>query len=195
MYSYCFKAAENYRDIFKLIYVTEIERFNSCLYFYYINNGIDPLAVIVDLSRVLLLLKKDRVIQSCLKNYRTELSKQKDTGELYYLRVNLVLLALLNQADKSGLSLLIYYLGFIVKVKVRSVYGHLIYYCLQDRSRAGSFRSRQGTMTWVGEACSGVILPPVYNIQIGCSFGRVQAFYSYVDWSATPESIITQIGQ
>ena len=29
-----------------------MERFNSCLYFYYINNRINPLTVAVDLSRV-----------------------------------------------------------------------------------------------------------------------------------------------
>jgi len=32
--------------------VTEIERFNSRLYFYYINNRINPLTVAIDLSRV-----------------------------------------------------------------------------------------------------------------------------------------------
>ena len=31
---------------------TKIERFNSRLYFYYINNGINPLTIAVDLSRV-----------------------------------------------------------------------------------------------------------------------------------------------
>ena len=31
---------------------TKIERFNSYLYFYYINNRIDPLTIAVDLSRV-----------------------------------------------------------------------------------------------------------------------------------------------
>ena len=38
--------------MFQLIYITEIECFNSCLYFYYINNRIDPLTIIVDLNRV-----------------------------------------------------------------------------------------------------------------------------------------------
>jgi len=58
MYFYCLKAAKNYKDIFKLIRATEIERFNSCLYFYYINNRIDPLTVIVDLSRVSFIIKE-----------------------------------------------------------------------------------------------------------------------------------------
>jgi hypothetical protein len=52
MYSYCLKAAKNYKDVFKLMRMTKIERFNSCSYFYYVNNGIDPLTITVDLSRV-----------------------------------------------------------------------------------------------------------------------------------------------
>ena len=52
MYSYCLRAIKNYKDVFQLIHVTKIERFNSRLYFYYINNRINPLAVVVDLSRV-----------------------------------------------------------------------------------------------------------------------------------------------
>ena len=52
MHSYCLKAVENYKDVFKLIYITKKKRFNSRLYFYYIDNGIDPSAVAVDLSRV-----------------------------------------------------------------------------------------------------------------------------------------------
>ena len=31
---------------------TKIERFNSRLYFYYVNSGINPLIIAVDLSRV-----------------------------------------------------------------------------------------------------------------------------------------------
>jgi len=58
MHSYYLKAAENYRDIFKLICAIEIERFNSCLYFYYINNGIDLSAIIVDLSQVPFIIKE-----------------------------------------------------------------------------------------------------------------------------------------
>ena len=30
-----------------------MERFNSCSYFYYINNEINPLTIIVDLSKLL----------------------------------------------------------------------------------------------------------------------------------------------
>ena len=52
IYFYCFRAVENYKDAFQLIYITKMERFNSRLYFYYIDNGIDLLTVAVDLSRV-----------------------------------------------------------------------------------------------------------------------------------------------
>ena len=52
MHSYYLKAVKNYKEVFQLIYTTKIERFNSRLYFYYINNRIDPLTIIVDLSRV-----------------------------------------------------------------------------------------------------------------------------------------------
>ena len=58
MHFYYFKAAKNYRDTFKLIYIIEIEHFNSHLYFYYINNRINPLAIIVDLSQVPPIIKK-----------------------------------------------------------------------------------------------------------------------------------------
>ena len=36
--------------------ITEMERFNSRLYFYCVNNRIDPLTVAVDLSRVPLVI-------------------------------------------------------------------------------------------------------------------------------------------
>ena len=52
MYFYCLKAAENYKDAFKLIHATEMDRFNSCLYFYCVDNGIDLLTISVDLNRV-----------------------------------------------------------------------------------------------------------------------------------------------
>jgi hypothetical protein len=52
MHSYRLKAAKNYKDTFKLMRATKMERFNSRSYFYYVNNGINPLTVMVDLSRV-----------------------------------------------------------------------------------------------------------------------------------------------
>ena len=52
MHSYYFRAVKNYKDAFQLIYTAEIERFNSRLYFYYINNRINPLTIAVNLSRV-----------------------------------------------------------------------------------------------------------------------------------------------
>ena len=58
MYFYCLKAAKNYKNVFKLMRTIEIDCFNSRLYFYYINNGIDLLTVTVDLSRVPPIIKK-----------------------------------------------------------------------------------------------------------------------------------------
>jgi len=52
MHSYRLRAVKNYKDAFKLMRATEMERFNSRSYFYCINNRIDPLAITVDLSRV-----------------------------------------------------------------------------------------------------------------------------------------------
>ena len=52
IYSYRCKAVENYRDAFQLMCATKIERFNSRLYFYYINSRVNPLTIAVDLSRV-----------------------------------------------------------------------------------------------------------------------------------------------
>ena len=44
--------------MFKLMRIIKIKRFNSRLYFYCINDGIDPLTVVVDLSRVPPIIKK-----------------------------------------------------------------------------------------------------------------------------------------
>ena len=52
MYSYYLKAVRNYKDIFKLIRATKKKRFNSRLYFYYVDNRINSLTIAVDLSRV-----------------------------------------------------------------------------------------------------------------------------------------------
>ena len=56
MYSYRLRAVENYKDAFKLIRATKIERFNSRSYFYYVNSGINPLTITVDLSRLPLVI-------------------------------------------------------------------------------------------------------------------------------------------
>ena len=52
MHSYRLKAVKNYKNVFKLMRATKIERFNSRSYFYYINNRINPLTITVDLSRL-----------------------------------------------------------------------------------------------------------------------------------------------
>ena len=58
MYFYCFKATKNYKNIFKLMRAAEIKRFNSYLYFYYIDNGIKILTIIVNLNRVSPIIKE-----------------------------------------------------------------------------------------------------------------------------------------
>jgi len=58
MYFYYFKAAKNYKYIFQVMHAIKIESFNSCLYFYYINNRIDSLIIIVNLNRVPFITKK-----------------------------------------------------------------------------------------------------------------------------------------
>ena len=56
MHSYYLKAVKNYKDMFQLMRATKIGRFNSRLYFYCVNNGINPLTITVDLSRVPLIV-------------------------------------------------------------------------------------------------------------------------------------------
>jgi len=50
MYFYCLRAVKNYKNAFQLMRATKIERFNSRLYFYYVNHRINPLTITVDLS-------------------------------------------------------------------------------------------------------------------------------------------------
>ena len=59
MYFYYLKTAKNYKDIFKLMRVIEIDYFNSHLYFYYINNRINLLTVIINLSKVPPIIKEE----------------------------------------------------------------------------------------------------------------------------------------
>ena len=60
MHFYYFKATKNYKDAFKLIYIIKIDRFNNYLYFYCINNRINPLTILVNLNRVPPITKKER---------------------------------------------------------------------------------------------------------------------------------------
>jgi len=55
---YYFKAAKNYKNIFKLMRVAKIKYFNSCLYFHCINNRINPLIIIVNLNEVPFIVKE-----------------------------------------------------------------------------------------------------------------------------------------
>ena len=56
MHFYYFRAIKNYKNAFKLIYITKIEHFNSYFYFYYINNKINPLTITVDLNKLPLII-------------------------------------------------------------------------------------------------------------------------------------------
>jgi len=58
MHFYCFKATKNYKDIFKLMRAAEIKYLNNYLYFYYIDNKIDFLIIIADLSKVPFIIKE-----------------------------------------------------------------------------------------------------------------------------------------
>jgi len=58
MHSYRLKAVKNYKDAFELMHATEIKHFNSRSYFYCIDQGIDPLTITVDPSRVPLIVEK-----------------------------------------------------------------------------------------------------------------------------------------
>ena len=52
MHSYRLRAIKNYKDTFKLIRATKIERFDSRSYFYCVTNRINPLTITVDPSRL-----------------------------------------------------------------------------------------------------------------------------------------------
>jgi len=58
MYFYYLKATKNYKNMFKLMCIVEIKRFNSYLYFYYINNRINFLIIIVDLNKIPFIIKE-----------------------------------------------------------------------------------------------------------------------------------------
>ena len=52
MYFYYFRAVKKYKDMFQFMRAIKIKRFNSHLYFYYIDNGIDFLIVAVNLNKM-----------------------------------------------------------------------------------------------------------------------------------------------
>jgi len=56
MHSYRLRAIKNYKYAFKLMYAIKMKHFNSCSYFYCINNKINPLTITVDLSKVPLVI-------------------------------------------------------------------------------------------------------------------------------------------
>ena len=93
MYSYRLRAVENYKDAFKLMRATKIERFNSYSYFYYIANGINPLTIMVDLSRLPLVVVEG---QSYI-----ELPKELQDRTKYMERRERAMLSKSRQSDTS----------------------------------------------------------------------------------------------
>ena len=56
MHSYRLRAIKNYKDMFKLMRATKMERFNSRSYFDCVDSGINPLTITVDLNRLPLVI-------------------------------------------------------------------------------------------------------------------------------------------
>ena len=177
---------------------TKKKRFNSRLYFYYVNNRIDPLVVTVDSSRVPLIVVKgqsyaelpkelwdrtkhtercERAILSESRQSNISCATQLGGRERSYL-TRTESLRLLSRARSKG------------KERMRLPITPLF----QRQGGVRSFRSYQGTTTQVGEVCSGVNQPTRFNIQIRYRFGSTQAFQGYIDWSVAPKSSITWIG-
>ena len=64
IYFYCFKAIKNYKDAFQLINTIKIQCFNSRLYFYYINNRINLLTIVVNLNKMpFVIIKRQNYIE------------------------------------------------------------------------------------------------------------------------------------
>ena len=93
MHSYYLRAVKNYKDTFKLIRITKIERFNSRSYFYYINSGINPLTITVDLSRLPLVVIEEQ-------SY-AELPKELQDRTKYIERCKRAILSESRQSDAS----------------------------------------------------------------------------------------------
>ena len=93
MHSYRLRAVENYKDTFKLIRATKIKRFDSRSYFYYINSGINPLTITVDLSRLPLVVIEEQ-------SY-TELPKELWDRTKYIERRERAMLSKSRQLDAS----------------------------------------------------------------------------------------------
>ena len=174
------------------MYTTEIERFNSHLYFYYINNRIDPLAVIVDLSRVPPIIiegqsyvELPKELQDRIKQIegrkRAILSKSYQSDASYAAQPGRQKQSYLTRTESPS-SL------FQIRGKGKERMWLPAVPSFQRQGGAQGFRSHQGTTTQVGEVCSSVIWPPRFNSQIKRSFRRVQAFYNYIDRSRAPKS-------
>ena len=75
--------------------ITKIKHFNSRLYFYYINNGIDPLIIAVDLNKIHFIIVKGQSYIKLPKKLWDRIKQIKDVKKLYHLKaVSLILFIL-----------------------------------------------------------------------------------------------------
>ena len=139
MYSYCFKAVKNYKEAFQLIHATKIERFNSRLYFYYINNRIDPLTVVVDLSRVPPIIVEGQSYTKLPKELwdRTEQIGRREWSYLIRTESPYLLSRVLSKGKE--------------RIRLPTLPS------FRRQGGTQGFGSRQGTTTQVGEVYSSVI--------------------------------------
>ena len=180
MHFYYYKAVKNYKDIFKLIRITKKKRFNSRLYFYYINNRIDPLVVVVDLSRVPLIIIEGQSYIELPKELqdRTKYTERRERAMLSKSRQSDISCAaqpggqershLTRTESPRSLSQ--------VRGKGKERIQLSTAPSFQRQGGVRSFRSRQGTTTYKGEGYSGVNWPTRFNIQIRYRFGSIQTF-------------------
>ena len=67
MHFYYFRAVKNYKNAFKLMRIIKMEYFNSCFYFYYIDNRINPLTVTVNPNKLLPIIAEGQSYIELLK--------------------------------------------------------------------------------------------------------------------------------
>ena len=163
MYSYRLKAVKNYKEAFQLIYATKIERFNSRSYFYYIDNGIDPLTITVDLSRVPPIIIEGQSYTKLPKELwdRTEQTGRREQSHLIRTESPYLLSRVLSKGKER------------IQLPTSPSF--------QRQGGIQGFRSRQGTTTQVGEVCGGVIQPLDLISRLGVVSGEPRPSISYID--------------
>ena len=177
---------------------TEKKRFNSRLYFYCVNNRINPLTVTVDLSRVPpIIIKGQSYIELPKELYdrtkqieeckRAILSKSRQSNTSYTTQPSGRERSYLTRTESPRLL-------FQVRSKGKERIQLPTMPLFQRQGGVRSFRSRQGTITQVGEVYGRVNWPTRFNIQIRHRFGSIQTFQEYMDWSIALESLTTLTG-